>query len=188
MGYSISWLALRADAEVALSALALRTTGRYVELAGEAPFGGAAMSTGWYLIVADRGEHKLISEPIVQPVSTKVDVVTCWVEEHVMASEASFWSQGRRIWSVSHDAQQGEEHFESNGKLPAFFDEIRASAFADQASKGKSEGVDFIIEVPLEMARRIAGYKHDADGEPARFEVLETTNESMRGRPWWKVW
>jgi len=188
MGYSISWLAAHAPTEIALSALALRSTGRQCELPGESPIVGAALSSGWYVIIADRCDHLLIAEPIVQPASTKVDLVVCSIEEHVMCCAASSWSQGRRIWSVSHDAQQAADHLETKGQLPPFFDSVRDGALREQASKGESEGVDFVFDVPIEMAQRMVGFRHDAEGEPTRFDVLEPVSGSALGRPWWKIW
>jgi hypothetical protein len=169
--------------------LGLRPTGEHHELA-ETPFVGALLSTGWYLVVADRCDDALVGDAITQSLSTNADVVACSIEEHVMFSAASFWSAGRRIWSVSHDAQKAADNLESSGELPAFFADVRETLFAQQAREdaGAAE-VDFAFEVPLVLACRVAGFKHD-DGEPERFDVLEPISGSrlIRAKPWWNVW
>jgi hypothetical protein len=190
VGYSISWLAVHAGAAETLAALALHPTGEQLELP-EAPFVGALLSTGWYLVVADRCDHALVAEATLKSLPASTDAVSCSIEEHVMFSAASFWSGGRRVWSVSHDAQKAIDHLESWGDLPPFYSEIREAILAQQAREGGAGAeVDFVSDLPLELARRIVGYKHDADGEPARFDVLHPTSDSLlaRRKPWGRFW
>src|SRR5262245_7172798 len=124
MGYAISWLAVRCSGASARETLGLRPTGEQLELP-EAPIVGAELSTGWYLLIADRCDHALISPATLAIVSAKTDAVACSIEEHVMYSLASQWAAGAMVWSAAHDAQQAIGHLEMTGQLPPFAHEIR---------------------------------------------------------------
>jgi hypothetical protein len=170
-------------------ALALRPSGEHREVP-EVELAGARLGTEWYLVVANRCDHPLVAETTLRLLSSRVDLVACSVEEHVMFSAASFWSAGRRVWSVSHDAQTAIDHLEVSGTLPPFFSEVRDTHLERQASEGGAAAdVDFVFDVPLELARRIAGFRHDAAGEGERFEVLVAEIGSPVGgrKPFWKV-
>jgi hypothetical protein len=190
MGYSISWLAARAPAREVRDLLGLQLTGKQVELP-EAPIVGAELDSEWYLVVAARCDHRLIADPSLNLVSKGAGVIACSIEEHVMYSRSSFWSGGSRIWSIEHDAQRSIDHLDVSGQPPSFFVEIRDRLLGQQSAEGGSRaGVDFVFDVPLEVAQRIVGFKHDAAGDPERFDVLQVTRDSVlaRARPWWKFW
>jgi hypothetical protein len=142
-------------------------------------------------MVAGRCDHALISDRILALVSAKTDAVACSIEEHVMVSLACQWSGGAEVWSATHDAQRSIEHLEVTGRLPDFADEVRSQLLAQQAEEtGADVQVDFVFEVPLELARRIVGFKHDEEGDPARFEVLETRpgSQLISRKAWWRLW
>jgi hypothetical protein len=143
------------------------------------------------LVVANGCDSSLVAQQTLTAISKDADAIACSVEEHVMFSHASFWSRGSEVWSVTHDAQQAIDHVDASGQLPAYFPEIRERLLSQQAAEGGDEaGVDLIFDLPLETAKRVTGFKHDAVGEPARFDVLELIGGSILGRskPWWKLW
>jgi hypothetical protein len=190
MGYSISWLAASASASDVRDLLGLCLTGEDLEFP-EAPIVGAELNNGWYLVVAARCDHRLIADPSLTLVSKRADVIACSVEEHVMYSRAAFWSGGCRVWSIEHDAQRSINHLDVSGQPPLFFSEICDRLVRQQSAEGGSESdVDFVFDVPLEVAQRIVGFKHDAGGGPERFNVLQTTHDSVlaRAMAWWKFW
>src|SRR5262245_60593529 len=125
MGYAVSWLAVRASAASIRESLGLRPTGEHLEL-HEGPLVGAELSTGWYLLVANRCDHAMIADRILALVSAKADAVACSIEEHVMVSLASQWSGGTEVWSAIHDGQRSIEHLEVTGRPPEFAHEIRS--------------------------------------------------------------
>lgn len=179
MGYSQSWLAVRGKPPSAvLEALGLRGTGTREEIA-ESPIVGVELPSGWFLVVADRSGHRLMREPVLQKLSAGCEVVTGDVEEHVMASVATGWKNGQRVWSVVHDAQQEMEHLATEGELPANFVGIRDELlFKQQAAGGSKAGVDYIFDAPVELAKTLTGYRHDAEIPGAGshpFEVLAQT-------------
>jgi hypothetical protein len=180
MGYSQSWLAVKGKARASvLEALGLRGTGAREEIA-ESPIVGAELPNGWFLVVGDRSGHRLMRDPSVQRLSAGCEVVTGDVEEHVMVSVATGWKEGRRVWSVTHDAQRDREHLQTEGELPAVFTSIRDRLRSEQqAAGGRDADVDYIFDVPVELAQTLTGYRHDADipgTGPEPFEVLVETS------------
>jgi len=184
MGFSLSWLAVRGKPAAAiLSALGLRATG-VPGIEGEAPVVGAASAAGWYLIVADKAEHRLIRPSVLERLSEGCEVVTCTVEEHVMFSEATGWRDGRQGWRVSHRGEDGPVGLEEAGELPANYPALRGALEARQAAEGGAEAeVDFLFDIPVALAQAFTGYRHD-EASPAfevpGFEVLEATGPAAR--------
>jgi hypothetical protein len=196
MGYSLSWLAIKGKAPRAvLDELGFRPTGERLEFP-EAPLSAATIPNGWYLIVSDHTEY-VASDSVLEHLTADCEAVTCYVEEHVMFSGATGWKNGRRCWSVNHDAQRNIEHLETEGELPASFNSIRDRLFSKQKEENiRKAGIrrpwfrrralsfsemacDYIFGIPVEVAREVTGYQHDRDipgfripltGRP--FEVL----------------
>ena len=164
-----------------LETLALRGTGTHEETA-ESPVVGAELPTGWYLVVAGDLGHRLMGDPTVQRLSAGCDVVTGDVEEHAMVSVATGWKDGQRVWSVTHDGQQDMYHLQTEGELPAAFTDIRDRLRSEQhAAGGRKVTVDFIFDVPVELAQALTGYRHDADIPGARADPFEVLVEIPSG-------
>jgi hypothetical protein len=187
MGYSLAWLAAQGKPPQSLFAeLDLRRTGKPSEYPDD-PLVGAPLDGGWYLLVARGCDHRMIGEQFLKTLSRRCRVIACSIEEHVMYSGAALWENGERVWSVSHQGDENLHDLSANGALPDFFAGVRDELLAKQAAEGgKDAGVDYVFEIPLEVARRITGFAHDsaASVEIDRFEVLD----SAPAKPWWKVW
>jgi hypothetical protein len=186
MGTSISWLAVKSKppAEVR-ERLSLIATGRFEET----PASGVAatsLPSGWFLMVLDGCDHDFLREATLKRVSAGCEVVAASVEEHVMASRAEAWRDGRRTWSLSHDSGQGIEHLEEAGSLPEAYAAIKARALQEQKRKGAAGEVDFIFDVPLSLAKSFTGFKHDEDG-PSKFEILERAAKTGAGGLWGRL-
>jgi hypothetical protein len=93
--------------------------------------------------------------------SSGCELVTCFVEEHVMVSRATGWKDGHLRWSVTHDAQKGLMHLDVQGEPPPGFAAIRDRKLAEQAADDGS--VDWLFEIPVETARSVVGYLHNED-------------------------
>lgn len=192
MGQSISWLAIEAPAEEAKAALGLAATGEMLEIP-EAPLVGAQLSSGWYIVVAQGCDHPLVSDDFLKRISEARDAVACSIEEHVMCSSACFWSGGRSLWSISHDAQESNDHFTTSGTPPASFTSVKDRLLAQQESEGGDDAdVDFVFDLPLELADEIVDFKHDGatTSYPDVFEALEprSPDSPLVKKPWWKFW
>jgi hypothetical protein len=106
-------------------------------------------------------------------------VITCTVEEHVMFSESSGWRDGKSLWLVTHKADDGPG-LEATGSLPPQYASIRDHFTALQQAENDAEAeVDYLFEIPVELARSFAAYKHD-EASPAfetqGFEILESAS------------
>jgi len=57
------------------------------------------------------------------------------------------------------------------------------------AVSGKKAGVDYIFDIPVQLAESLTGYRHDRDipGMPKdAFEVLVSTSLAPGRRSWWR--
>lgn len=189
MGYAQSWLAVRGKPrEVILDALKLQPTGEREEVV-ESALVGAVLPGGWYAVIANRSGHELTREGVLTRLSQGAELVRVDVEEHVMVSLVEGWRDGVRHWSVLHDGQGGLDHLETCGTPPESFKAVRDMLLDRQRGAGGAEAdVDFLFDVPVELARTIAGYRHDEDipgGGAMPFEVL-IQNGSAAPRSFWK--
>ena len=190
MGFSMSWAAVRGGTPQAVhGALALRGTGTREEIP-ESDITGAELPGGWYMVASNRDGLRLTEDAALERLSRVGEVIMCFVEEHVMCSFAACWRDGQRVWSVYHDAQSGMDSLDVQGEPPAAFVAIRDRLRAQQAAAGgKKAGVDYIFDIPVELAHSLTGYRHDHDipGMPKdAFEVLVSTSTTPERRSWWK--
>ena len=183
MGFALSLLGVKGKSPDAILAdLHLRPTG-VRGLEGDAPVVGEMSGTGWYLVIAQGAEHRLISAPVVERLSQGCDVLTYTVEEHVMFSEATGWRNGRRLWAVTHRGEDGPVGIDAQGDLPPEYAPIRDDHMAQQeAAGGDAADVDCLFDIPVVLVQRFTGYKHDdVSSADVQFEVLESTEPS--GKP-----
>jgi hypothetical protein len=174
MGWCLTWFAVKGkDPETVRAELGLHFTGERVS--SPIPrIAGAGLPGGWYLV--QRLRHECRDAAVYARLSAGCEVVSLFVEEHVMVSSASGWKDGRRLWSVVHEYEQGARHLETNGDLPAEFAVIRDKVLAD-----KDAGSGDYFAIPCDLASALTGYRYDAppsDKIVSSFEVL--------ARPsWW---
>jgi hypothetical protein len=185
MGWSLSWAALKGgDVQTVCSLLALCPTGTREGIA-ESKVGGTALPAGWYVVVFHRTE---IKDRTLEKLSQSGEVIGCFIEEHVMFSSAALWKNGKQIWRVAHNGgDEGVEHLQTSGQLPAEFESIRKEQYAKQQEETAADdelGVDHVFDIPLHLAKHLTGFGHD---DPASglvgdvFEVLEPDKQSGSG-------
>lgn len=172
MGFNASWLAVRGKpTESVLDLMSLKRTGEFEEVP-ESPVTGIALPTGWYLIFAN--DFAFIDRALLSRLSEGAEVVTCAVEEHVMVSSASGLKDGAEIWSILHDSREGMRHLKFSGELPDQFDSIRSRLFAEQSATGGDDSdVDYVFDVPVEVASALTGFRHDQWIDGAKYEQLK---------------
>lgn len=95
-----------------------------------------------------------------------------------MYSAAHQALDGVNVWSVWHDGQVDLYNVGVSGRAPKVLSEISTSAHAEQdANGGKDSEVDYSFDIPVEIAFRLTGYRHDRWrfewGEP-HFTVVES--------------
>lgn len=196
MGYSLSWLAVQGkSAEAIHQQLGLTVTGEFCDY-GDAPIVGCQVHLGWYLIVAKGCDHKLISDEIVRQVSLNCSVIACSIEEHVMFSSSSEWSDGQQKWRILHrGGDYGPTDLSFEGTPPRQFSELRERYSSKQdAEGGEKADVDWIFEIPLELAKSYVGFKHDEETpeiEDGSFEILKLSHDGLvaeASKSWWRFW
>jgi hypothetical protein len=153
MGASLSWFAFRGKTpEAVLREFGLKNVGKDYR---KTPFCGGALPSGWYLLI--RGRHEFTNDE-VRRLSRGCEVVACFVEEHVGVSRAAMWKDAEQVWSVTHDAQEGDEHLHVEGQPPTALSSIRERLTRQQEEEGDC---DFIFGIPVDLAKEITGYSHD---------------------------
>lgn len=192
MGFAVSWIAVSGkEPQRVLEELGLSRTGEKEEFP-ESEFTCASLQSPWFLVFANEFDSPIVSEEALSSLSMGCKLVSCKVEEHVMFSSATCYSNGSQTWRVEHDAQQSIYHLHTVGSPPAQLDGVYAKLKQEQDDAGGANAdVDYIFDVPVAVAQAITSYRHDmdiegVDSEP--FEVLKQSVSSQKAKPWWKIW
>jgi hypothetical protein len=208
MGFNMSWILVdRINEDALYEALDLAATGEtpdeYDLGTSHVPLAGAALKSRWCAVFA---KYALVMDATVGTNPARLTrlparsrCITCVVLEHAMVSYASLWQDGRFVWQIRHDPSQGDEHLEALGDLPHAFAGFRDIAIDKQrARKARSRpgewGVDYLFDIPSDMAATITGYRHDGTVENGFFRnlrVLVPTNGNVLTRlsqppEWWQ--
>jgi hypothetical protein len=81
----------------------------------------------------------------------------------MMASAAYGYRRGRRQWEVVHDSSYGRDDVAITGRPPPQLAEIHRR-LADRNEKQDPDAwprVDYLFDVPVELAASETGYRHD---------------------------
>ncbi len=177
MGFSISWIAVsgKPKADI-LQSLSLADTAEPDD-AHESPVSGAELPGGWYILFLNDMVHPFTAAAHLQRLSAGCKVLSCQVEEHVMASAACMYENGVQAWSVTHASENGAFDLAVEGAAPPSLEAIHAEMKAMQDEEGGDEAdVDYIFDVPVSLAAAICGYRHDfaylTSGEEPSFTEL----------------
>lgn len=193
MGFSISWIAVQTDKHDAIFELLEVTPTTEEDEYFESQFSGSALHNGWFLLVGQDCDNRLVQKDILRELSKFGPSVACSVEEHVMYSSAEYWVSGVKQWFASHDAQKGMYNLETTGVLPESFENIKTTAFKDQAVEGGEQAnVDLIFDIPLLLAAELVGFKHDEDcksfAQSCPMVFHDKGIVAFDKKPWWKLW
>ncbi len=127
MGFAISWLAVSGKApEQVLKELQLKRTGENEDIP-ESLISAAQLPNNWFLVFINEFGSPLVSANSLASLSANCKVVSCQIEEHVMFSSATLYSDGAESWRIVHDAQEGMFNLSTNGQLPSEFAGIYTS-------------------------------------------------------------
>jgi hypothetical protein len=138
----------------------LRPTGEGEEVA-ESSIDAVEIPGGWHLVLFNRGKT---DDQLLARLSAKGELVSCFVEDHVMFSSASGWSRGMQGWKILHDCEEGRYHRDVSGNPPPTLTEFRERLRQEQdAAGGEKADVDFIYDVPAEVAKSLTGFRHHQD-------------------------
>jgi hypothetical protein len=160
MGYSLSWTALEnGTLDAICAACDLRPTDKREEIA-ESAVVAAKLLTGWHLVLYNR--HAIENQKLAR-LSSGGEVVSCFVEDHVLFSSASGWNRGRQIWKVFHDCEKGRYHLETIGAVPTALAKVRKRLTAEQHAAGGEKAVDCVYYIPAELTKALTGFRDDQD-------------------------
>jgi hypothetical protein len=160
MGFNVSWIAVDTSCERALfEHFGLKETAETCE---EAEFTISGMRIGsWYVLQWDHQDF-LVDEQLLKKLSAHGRLIAVMVEEHVMFASAEEWKDGNRIWGAVHCADVHLMHIGEEGEMPDIYGEVLAEQLQkQQTSGGLKADVDHIMDIPLELAHVLVGYKHD---------------------------
>ena len=118
-----------------------------------------------------------------------------------MYASAAFWQGGLEIWSVQHRGDRDIMDIVVKGSPPDQFEALRTRYVAEQARENATSAeVDYIFEIPLELARSIVLFRHDTSSpgiDDNDFGELQQEATGLLGEgggrpdaptPWWKFW
>ena len=162
MGFSISWVAFQGLplAKAALT-FGLIQSGQSDEIFDFA-YNGAEIGKDWSIVIFNDVDMDLVDDRRMASLSVGRDMVVVHNIDTVMLQWAEQWRDGHEVWSIRHTSAEGARNLETTGNLPACFEEIRRARFADQDREDAgAASVDFIAEIPIEVAECVTGFRHD---------------------------
>lgn len=126
----------------------------------------------WCVVIFDDLIPDLAETRELARISSGRDIVVVHMSETTMMQWAERWKDGRPIWTVRHTSEEGPRHLEAPGSLPPEFDDIKRRRFSEQDEEDSGNaGIDFITEIPVELAESATGFRHDAT-EAEFFELV----------------
>lgn len=165
MGFSISWLGFRGYEIKEAAALFGREIGDSSEIF-EAPVNAYASEKNWAIIILDPCSFPNPPQQYLVAISQGREVVIAHIEEHVMFARAELWRDGRNIWKVWHSGDKTVRDLHVTGDLPASFEALKQQCFSKQDEEDtKGSEVDFVFDLPLDLAAELTGFRHD-EGSP----------------------
>ena len=156
-----SWIAIRTDAkDKVLDHLGLVETGMPVQPGSRAkPMSVHQSRDGWTFVFAE--DFEWADRAQVLDLSRFGLTLGVQFEDKIdMTAILCAAEQGRELWSVSH-INDPDHLLEVTGEPPAEFEVIRRKYEKEQAED--DDDVDWLQEIPLELARRLSGYRVDED-------------------------
>ena len=169
MGFSSSWLAVRGkSSKDVLADLGLVETSSR-EWMPESEIVSTTPSSGWFVVFFNEVSPEALKPEALKLISSNAELVTCQIEEHAMVSAASEWRNAKELWYVAHDAEDGLTNLDSSGELPTGFADIRDR---QERKRQTTRDVDYVFEVPIELAASIVGFRHDDSFDEAASEAF----------------
>jgi hypothetical protein len=179
----------RKDRQSLLRELGLETTGKSGEFS-DFELAGHALPNGNYLLVMRKCDHPFVSDKHLARVSLDCNALACSIEEHVMYAYASYWDDGKNLWSMKHrgDTDEGRNDLTISGTPPDSFKVIRDDYAKRQLG---DQEVDWCFEMPLAIAKQLTSFRHDetnAGLDDSFEELADLKKQNVSGKPWWKFW
>lgn len=163
----VSWIAFEGlTREDILRRTNLADTGESDDY-GDADWSLGCLQSGWHVLWANELDE--ISADRLQVLSENCRALACSVNETSMASHAQLYERGTLVWRVAHDATVSPMHLAEAGTLPDAYHEIRDRLVTAQETSGAGHAdVDYLFDLPIELARLTCSFDDDMDPEDLR--------------------
>jgi len=178
MGWFSSWIATQGgEAGELLEHLGLEETGVEV-FPPDGKFSWAQFPNQWIVVFSqdfDWGNPDRVRE-----LSRIGLTLGCQFEDKVEMTSLLFAARdGEELWRVFHNAVGSTYRLDVTGEPPSELWAIRDRIFQEQDSNGgETAGVDYIHDIPFELAKVVCGYRHDEDETP--FKELRRARDAGR--------
>jgi hypothetical protein len=180
MGLTASWYAIRGyPRDDLLAKFDLVETGGIAFL-GEAPLFFAELSNGWTVVCArDFSRFDVARAGELFPNS---DVVACQMMQSGVRAEVRGLVCGQQAWRVAHRVRTEDLKVEVEGSLPQAYEAIAAERNRRQV-RSRKKNVDFLVEIPLDLAACVVGFHADQGCAPIDtiFKVVEERLSGKKG-------
>jgi len=174
VGLSLSFIAIRGPD--ALAGLGLAASGE--------PFRGEPLPPpeefvafdlgGWRFLMSE--DHRFASRERVAAAAEGGSAIGVYLEEHVMVSGAFGAEEGRLVWSVQHDPEQGLDHLDVWGEPPAALEDIRDRLLAELRTL---EDTDTLFNAPVDLAATICGFDPNAFSGEVEMTGLKVVRKDL---------
>lgn len=91
-------------------------------------------------------------------------LVSATMIDTVMYTQAQQWTDGRRAWLITHNAEEGLWHLDVVGEPPESFEPAREKAFAWYDEEPGELAVDYAYSITADVAESVVGFRHDGPG------------------------
>ncbi|MCA3750712.1 MAG: hypothetical protein IM671_13760 [Phenylobacterium sp.] len=173
MGIVANCLAVRAqEGDRLLGQVGAVRTGRTGDWS-EAVYAGKTFGSGWYVLVIQG--RRFDPDHDLAPLAAGREILHLYVDDVVMHSSAVLMKDGKVVWRVISDADEG---YSEEGEPPAGLAPILAELRRNEAEQDPDEPqVDYVFDAPIEAAALVTGFRGLADTHDpalgAGFEWLE---------------
>ena len=173
MGIVANCLAVRAsEGDALLEQVGAGRTGQTGDWS-EAVYAGKTFGSGWYVLVIQG--RRFDPDEDLAPLASGREILHLSVDDVVMHSSAVLMKDGKVVWRVTSDADEG---YSEEGQPPGGLAEILADLRRQQDEQDPDDpGTDYIFDAPIEAAGLVTGFRGLADThDPALgegFELLE---------------
>lgn len=167
-----SWIATRGiDTEKVLRTLGLVDTGERTDFT-DGEYCAVDLPSGFFVIQTTTDDENFLETDLVEALSEDGEAYLCIVGEDAMTSILLYCKGGEAEWVLSHAGEEGADHLDIEGELPAVFKELHDRAIED--AKADEDPAEF-FSLSIELGLAMTGYEavRDLEGvEPGSIKVL----------------
>ena len=144
----------------------------------------------WTILIADGSDnYAKLDETLAQHFSDEGnETLFFWCSDTTMTSQLICFRDGKKVWSIDFDCEKVGQELQLTGDLPSVvqetLDELKESEPDDE-----DEAVGY--ELPMDVGRKLTGFRHDMDVEiddDEPFQVLTEPNRFAKSKAWWQFW